>query len=453
VSERIVRNSIISQSGLFAFIQLEEILPALWAGERKYFAKENMEPNVSVRTYISLLNGLAALEITDSAEEKREKVQAEKEAEAKTTKQNDEDEKKDEKTNEADTKEADAKEEQKKTTTTDNMDSKAGFLRTPSTMLGFRWKDLASSQDNIYRHVSLHHERAAVMMALGICVSNIAVTESKAVTVDGVTDAAKTALCAAGLFKAAEEAVSAETVAVSPSEDMKGGIFLRALRTYNLAIAQENLVQRCILQGQEAGLIASLCVDASAQYQKTLTELSALPTSSGSTSKQISSYARIKVKYLQALALFFQGQKRMAEKDQKGCVSAIKCFGQAVTLLNEAKSEAKTQASDKCNKGDTVLAGVSADLASNLTVLNQKLQAANRDNDQVYHSPIPEDNEAMPTGRSLVEGKETPWSAEPVPAHATFADTRLASLIKPIQAKAVPGIANEEDSDDKCVLL
>jgi hypothetical protein len=192
--------------------QLEEILPALWAGERKYFAKENMEPNVSVRTYISLLNGLAALEITDSAEEKREKVQAEKEAEAKTTKQNDEDEKKDEKTNEADTKEADAKEEQKKTTTTDNMDSKAGFLRTPSTMLGFRWKDLASSQDNIYRHVSLHHERAAVMMALGICVSNIAVTESKAVTVDGVTDAAKTALCAAGLFKAAEEAVSAETV-------------------------------------------------------------------------------------------------------------------------------------------------------------------------------------------------------------------------------------------------
>jgi hypothetical protein len=157
--------------------QVQEKLEGLY-GERKYFQKEDMEPNVGIRKYLSILKGLAELEITESTQDMQEKQAAL----AKAEEQSKEAAAKDgEQKTEAEVEEAaaDAKKEKEAKAKVDAYDEKAGFLRTPSTMLGFRWDDLTCNQNQVYRLVSLHQERASVLLALAICVSNQAVSESK----------------------------------------------------------------------------------------------------------------------------------------------------------------------------------------------------------------------------------------------------------------------------------
>ncbi len=118
------------------------------------------------------------------------------------------------------------------TPSTLDTENKATFVRTPATMIGFRWSDMASSKGDIYRVVSVWQEHASVYLSLAICVANQAAREAKAGAVADFATAAKTGLCAAGLCDAALQVLEREASTAPASLDLTGGGFLRALKVH-----------------------------------------------------------------------------------------------------------------------------------------------------------------------------------------------------------------------------
>ncbi len=218
-------------------------------------------------------------------------------------------------------------------------------------------------------------------------------------------------------------------------------------------LAQEMLVHRCVKQGQEPGLVAALAVDASDQYKKVGSALGSFAAAPSKTMAQVQACANVKQMYFDGLAMAFQARKREAQDDKEGTLLAMRAYSDAEKTLAQARDAAITASRDSALIDETSFSEMAAAIEMALSDTKERNSAVTRLNSSAYFGTPLTQGDPRPQPRSLVEGKATPWHTGEIGSHPCFTDKRLGQIIKPSQALALPGVANEDDSEDNCVIL
>eukprot|EP00824_Muranothrix_gubernata_P025271 TRINITY_DN7991_c0_g1_i1.p1 TRINITY_DN7991_c0_g1~~TRINITY_DN7991_c0_g1_i1.p1 ORF type:complete len:766 (+),score=183.09 TRINITY_DN7991_c0_g1_i1:99-2396(+) len=245
---------------------------------------------------------------------------------------------------------------------------------------------------------SIHFERACVQFNLASVLCQVGALENRA-TSDGLKEAAKTFQLSAGLFRTIRDN-AAQYTCKDLTVDMNGEI-LGALEHLMLAQAQECFFTKGMGSGLSPGVLSKLAMGAVKLYQQAAQELS-LPIAKTTVDKSWASYCLYKARFFQAQAHICMANTAK-EKDQ---------YGMEVARLYVSSSMLDEAA--KIGQGNAFFAAMASSHSTTRSTAVKRLQDAVKDNDTIYHEPIPP-YERLEAIEEKVLVKSLPLSDVPFP--------------------------------------
>ena len=177
---------------------------------------------------------------------------------------------------------------------------------------------------------------------------------------------------AAGLFLFIKEHIAGVLNKEAPTSDLQPNN-LQCLATYCLACAQEAVYNHAKSGKMKQGTIAKVCQQASVFYgdvAKTADRLS----------KDLLNYAKVKTAYFKAIAQFHEAAQNKDEKK----------FGIQIARLQLAQSILKPVAKENSKYKPL------------LEEIGRELKAAQKDNDFIFHEPVPAADKLSPIAPAVV---------------------------------------------------
>jgi hypothetical protein len=302
-----------------------------------------------------------------------------------------------------------------------------------SMTLLFSWTDIYTekpvSQD------SFSYEKASIIFNIGSVCSQIAQSQNRK-DANGVKTACTNLQIAAGIF-----GHISDKFLHAPTNDMSHDVLV-VMSKHMLAQAQECFVEKTIADNKKPTIIAKIGRHAAVMYEELYQELKANVTIKNYLPKQWFVNFELKSKYYEALCHYYKGINAEAESN----------IGEAIARLGIAEKAIK----DCVKLQNQVFPAIPSlkDIESNIS---QKKVALEKDNNLVYHSPVPTP-ESLPTleGLSMVNPVKLSQLLETVkgdmfdkivPIHVH----EKSSLYSEEKAKVVRNLSNQVEIVDQKV--
>eukprot|EP00794_Sanderia_malayensis_P017461 gene17461-19208_t len=217
----------------------------------------------------------------------------------------------------------------------------------------------------------IRYEQACVLFNLGGLYSQLGANESRS-TDESMKVACTYFQCSAGTFQYLKEHFNLEAFS-----DMVADI-LQLKAVIMLGQAQECLLEKSIRDSRKNTLIARICMQIKDYYQEAVSLLQGSNTAEMGSSLRKSWTKHLQIKMLTCFAIAYIYMSNEADQEKK--------FGEKVSYLKAASSKMNEAIKMSKNQPEQVMES----LKFLCDVVGNKLEAAVKENDFVYHAAVPE---------------------------------------------------------------
>uniref|UniRef100_A0A6B2EHM7 Putative tyrosine-protein phosphatase non-receptor type 23 n=1 Tax=Phlebotomus kandelakii TaxID=1109342 RepID=A0A6B2EHM7_9DIPT len=296
---------------------------------------------------------------------------------------------------------------------------------TDQISLSFSWKEVYSG--TVATYTDINHEMAAVLYNAGALHTHLG-AECVRTNQEGMKLVCTHFQCAAWVFGHLRENFKNLEMAELGRDLM---LFMQQL---SFAQAHECLLEKSLTDNRKAATVATVASHIIQFYSNALGALSgddgAVCESVGSrTYKEWKRYVRFKIAYLTAILYLYQGQQ-YEEMQKMG--ERVTLFEAAFEKLEEAQRESKGMANQK---------QINEALIFTMDVIEAKRNAAKKENEYIYHVPVP-DLQAIPPVK--VEKKLMMNGIGFNPSDPEFVNNDIFHRLVPMEAHEGSSLYSEE---------